>query len=53
MRREAQFVVPQCTRFSANPKLLHGQAVKGVLKYLKVTATQGLIMKPDPEKRIE
>ena len=29
------------------------QVVKRVLKYLKVTSEQGLIIKPDPEKGIE
>ena len=52
-RPEAQFVVHQCAQFSANPKLPHDQAVKSVLKYLKGTATQRLVMKPYLEKVIE
>ena len=51
-RPNAQFMVHQCARFSANTNLPHDQAVKRVLKYLKGTATQGLIMNPDPEKGI-
>ena len=52
-RPEAQFVVHQCARFSDDTKLPHDQAVKCILNYLKVTDTQGLIMKPDPEKGIK
>ena len=48
-----QFAVHQCARFSANPKLPHDQAVKRVLKYLKGTTNNGLIMNTDPEKVIE
>ena len=40
-------------RYSADPKLPHNQDVKHVLKYLKGTSKNGLIMKPDPEKWIE
>ena len=46
-------MVHQCAQFSANPKLLHNQVIKHVLKYLKGTATQGLIMKLGPGKEIE
>ena len=53
MRPDAQFVVHQCAQFSSNPKLPHNQVVKRVLKYLKDTATQGLILNLDPEKGIE
>ena len=53
MRPKAQFAVHQCALFSANPKLPHDQAVKLVLKYLKVASMQVLIMKPDPEKGIK
>ena len=37
----------------ADIKLSHNQAIKRVLNYLKGTATQGVILKPDPEKGIE
>ena len=50
---EVQLVVHQYKQFSANPKLLHNQAVKRVLDYLKSTPNNGLIMEPDPEKGIE
>ena len=47
------FAVHQYTRFSADPKPPHNQAVKRTLKYRKGTSEQGLIMNPDPEKGIE
>ena len=46
-------MVNQWERFSTVSKIPHYQAVKRILKYLKGTATQGLIMNPDPEKRIK
>ena len=53
MLPEAEFAVNQCTRFSAEPKLPHYQDVKYILKHLKGTATQGIILKLDPEKGIK
>ena len=50
---EAKFGVRQCMQLIADPKLLQNQAVKCVFKYLKGTATQGLILNPDPVKGIE
>ena len=50
MRPEAQFLVHQYTRFRSNPKIPQDQTIKHVLKYLKGTAMQGLIMKPDTEE---
>ena len=52
-RPKEQFAVRQCVRFSADPKIFHDKSVKSVLNYLKGMATQGLILKPDPEKDIE
>ena len=53
MRPEAQFAIHPCARFSADPKLLHDQAIKRVLKYFKVTSNNGIIMNPDPENGVE
>ena len=53
IRPKAQFSVHQYAQFSANTKLLHDQAVKWVLKYLKGVDMQLLIIKPDPEKGVE
>ena len=46
-------MVHQWARFISDPNIPHHQAVKHALKYLNGTATQGLIMKPDPEKWIK
>ena len=51
-RPEVQFSVGKFERFGANPKLPHYQAVKRVLKYIKGTPEQGLIINPDPDKGI-
>ena len=53
MLPEVEFAVNQCTRFSAEPKLPHYQDVKYILKHLKGTAKQGIILKLDPEKGIK
>ena len=52
-RPKAQFTVHQCALFGTDPKLPHDQVFKCVLRYLNGVATQGLIMKPDPEKGVE
>ena len=51
-RPEEQFTVNQCTRFSADTKLQNDQTVKRILKYLKGTSEQGLIINFNPEKGI-
>ena len=53
MRPEAQLTIHQCTLFIADTKLPHYQVIKLVLKYLKGTSMQDLILKPNPEKGIE
>ena len=52
-RPEAQLVVHQCARFKAYTRLPHDQVVKRILKYLKETAMQVSIMKPDPENGVK
>ena len=52
-RHKAKFAVRQCAQFSTEYKLMRDQYVKRVLKYLKVTAMQDLILKTDPEKGIK
>ena len=49
-RPKDQFAVHHCTQFSADFKLPHDQAFLFVLKYLKRTDIQGLILKPSPKK---
>ncbi|KAL7567275.1 hypothetical protein ACA910_016741 [Epithemia clementina (nom. ined.)] len=49
-RPDISYAVHQCARFSSQPKQSHGLAVKRIGKYLKGTADQGKIFKPDPSK---
>ena len=46
-RPDISFAVSQVCRFSASPKKSHGTAVKMILRYLKKTTEQGLIIKPN------
>ena len=52
-RPEMQMAVHQCARFSNDPKLSHEQAVKRIVRYLKRTKDEGLILRPDPSKSLE
>jgi hypothetical protein len=45
-RPDIQFAVHQCARFTHNYRQSHATAIKTILRYLKETRTQGLIMKP-------
>jgi hypothetical protein len=52
-RPDIAFAVHQAARFSANPKLIHEQAVKRIVRYLKGTQDKGIIMNPDTSRGIE
>ena len=52
-RPDILYAVHSAARFSANPKLIHEQAVKRICRYLKGTADKGIILKPDPMRGIE
>lgn len=52
-RPDIQFAVHQCARFSNDPKMVHEKAVKRVIRYLKRTKDQGLIMRVKPEEGLE
>jgi hypothetical protein len=52
-RPDILFAVHQCARFSADPKLIHEQAVKRICRYLKGTSEKGIILKPEKDKGIE
>ena len=52
-RSKAQFTFHQYVQLGANPKLPHNQYIKFILKYLKGTAAQGLIIKSNQEEGIE
>jgi hypothetical protein len=43
----------QCARFSSEPKVKHGRAIRWLARYLKGTDTKGLILKPDSNKSLE
>ena len=52
-RPEIQFAVHQCARFSQSPKMSHEKAVKRVVRCLKRTKDQGLILDVGKSKGIE
>ena len=52
-RPEIQFAVHQCARFSSDPKMSHEKAVKRIIRYLKETKEEGLVLNVDKEKGIE
>ena len=49
----AKFVVHQCVLLSTSTNILRDQAGKIILKYIQGEASQGPILKHDPEKVIE
>lgn len=52
-RPEIQFAVHQCARFCADPKMSHEKAVKRIVRYLKRTKDQGLVLNVDTSKGLE
>jgi len=52
-RGDISYAVHQCARFSQDPKVEHGNAVKWIGRYLAGTKDKGFIMKPDPTKGLE
>ena len=52
-RPDIAFAVNQCARFSHCPKLVHEKALKRIARYLKGTKTQGLILKPNQDLRLD
>ena len=46
-RPDIAFAVHQCTKFNANPKRCHKEAVKRIGRYLRRTQDKGLILKSD------
>jgi hypothetical protein len=49
-RPEIAYAVHQCTRFTANPRKSHGEAVKRIGRYLLATKERGIILQPSREK---
>ena len=52
-RPDIAFAVHQCARFTHCTRQLHEQAVIRICRYLKGTATEGLIFKPTKDIRVD
>ena len=52
-RPDIAFQSHQCARYSADPKVEHGQAVRWLGRYIAATADEGLIIEPDESKGLE
>ena len=52
-RPDLTYAVHQCARFSHDPKLEHGNAVKRIGRYLKETQDKGIILKPDTSQSLD
>ena len=52
-RPDIAFAVHQCARFTHSPKASHGEALRRICRYLKGTSTQGLILRPTAELRLD
>ena len=52
-RPDIQLATHQCARFCNEPKNSHEVAVKRIIRYLKQTKNEGIIMKPDKNKAFE
>jgi len=52
-RPEIQFAVHQCARFSQDPKMSHEKAIKRIVRYLKRTKDEGMILDIDKSKGFE
>jgi hypothetical protein len=52
-RPDIAYMTHQCARFTSEPKVEHGKAVRWLARYLKGTMNKGLILKPDPSKSLE
>jgi len=52
-RPDIAYAVNQCARFTHNPLKSHATAVKRILRYLKGTMDQGLILTPHSNFKID
>jgi hypothetical protein len=52
-RSDISYITHQCARFSTNPRVEHGKAVRWLGRYLFATKDQGIILPPVPEKDLE
>ena len=52
-RPDIAYAKHQCTRFSQYPRAYHGDAIIQLLKYLKATRLQGIMLDPEGSKSFE
>jgi hypothetical protein len=52
-RPDILFSVHQCAHFCSDPRLSHEKAVKRIVRYLKRTSNEGIILRPDSTKGIQ
>ena len=52
-RPDITYAVHQCSRFMANPRQSHGEAVKNIGRYLLGTQDKGLIIHPNGQEMFE
>jgi hypothetical protein len=52
-RSDIAYITHQCARFSTNPKMEHGEALRWLGRYLKNTRDQGTILRPTKGKGLE
>lgn len=52
-RPDIAYAVHQCARFSVDPRVEHGKAVRWIARYLAGTRKRGMILQPDPTKSLE
>ena len=52
-RPDIAFSVHQCARFTHAPRATHGDAIPRICRYLKGTSTNGLILRPTTELRLD
>ena len=52
-RPDISYAVHQCARFAANPKQIHGRAVKQIGRYLASTRTLGILLNPQEDANFD
>jgi hypothetical protein len=52
-RPDILYSVHQCSRFYNNPRLSHEKAVKRIIRYLKHSPNEGILLRPDSSKGIQ
>ena len=52
-RSNLAYIVHQCARFTSDPKVEHGEAIRWTGRYLRGTRDKGTIFRPDPTRGLE